>query len=432
MTQPMRIIVIDDDREMRQSLDHLMSASGWEVECLSRVEQLADRLPVFDPDVILSDVKMPGASGLDLLKEFDDPSSPPIVLISAHGDIPTAVDAMQAGAYSFLEKPYDPRRLLNLLRNAARQRRLRLGADRLKLRLAELSGLDRALPGEHVSIRSLREDVTELRDTRAPILLLGETGVGRAAVARALHDLSDNPSAPFVVVNCADKAALGAVIDSKDGLGAGASGGALVLEDLGATPETLQSPLLKAIEAETDQLRTGAFRLIATADADLEEAVKAGAFRRDLFYRLSAELLTIPPLRDRGEDIALIYAQVLAEHAAVYETTAPELTADDFAMLLAHEWPGNMRELRHIAERHVLAARRGRGSVAEALRMDDDLGDAPETLREAVAVFERRLIARALKANAGRMDDAANALGIGRRTLNEKIVKLGLDKSKVL
>ena len=137
-------------------------------------------------------------------------------------------------------------------------------------------------------------------------------------------------------------------------------------------------------------------------------------------------------MRDRGEDIALIYAQVLAEHAAVYETTAPELTADDFAMLLAHEWPGNMRELRHIAERHVLAARRGRGSVAEALRMDDDFGDAPETLREAVAVFERRLIARALKAHAGRMDDAANALGIGRRTLNEKIVKLGLDKSKVI
>lgn len=432
MTLPMRIIVIDDDREMRQSLDHLMSAAGWEVECLSRVEQLADRLPVFDPDVILSDVQMPGASGLDLLKEQDEALSPPIVLISAHGDIPMAVDAMQAGAYSFLEKPYDPRRLLNLLRNAARQRRLRLGADRLKLRLAELSGLDRALPGEHASIRSLREDITELRDTRAPILLLGETGVGRAAVARALHDLSSNPAAPFLVVNCAEPDALSKVIDDKSGLGAGVNGGALVLEDVGATQEHFQSPLLRAIEAETDQLRAGAFRLIATGDTGLEAAVRAGDFRLDLFYRLSAELLTIPPLRERGEDIALIYTQVLAEHAAVYETAAPEVTADDFAMLLAHEWPGNMRELRHIAERHVLAARRGRGSVSEALRMEDDLGDAPATLREAVAVFERRLIAGALKTHAGRMDDAANALGIGRRTLNEKIVKLGLDKSKVL
>ncbi len=172
--------------------------------------------------------------------------------------------------------------------------------------------------------------------------------------------------------------------------------------------------------------------LVSSAEAGIEGKVETGTFRRDLFYRLSAVVLSLPPIRDRRDDIPLLFSHFIAEHAMLYETEAPETTAEDFAALLAHEWPGNIRELRHIAERRILAARRGRESVAEALRLDDDLGDTPDTLREAVAAFERRLIARALKTHAGRMGEVAEALGIGRRTLNEKIVKLGLDKSALL
>ncbi|MEM7270370.1 MAG: sigma 54-interacting transcriptional regulator, partial [Pseudomonadota bacterium] len=338
----------------------------------------------------------------------------------------------QAGAYSFLEKPYDPRRLLTLLRNAAHQRRLRQDADRLRRRLADLSGLDRALPGNHPPIRVLRDEITELRDAKAAVLLQGEAGVGKLATARAMHDLGANPAGPFVVVTCSDPAQLKDALEDERSLIVRASDGTLVLDDVSAAAADLQAPLQRLLETAADNLRSGSFRLIATSDQGLEEAVASGAFRRDLYYQLSAVLLTIPPLRERGEDIALIYAQSLAETAAVYETETPEVNADDIAALLAHNWPDNLRELRHIAERHVLAARRGRGSVAEALRLDVYLGDTPETLREAVAAFERRLIARALKQHEGRMDDVAEGLGIGRRTLNEKIVKLGLDKSQVL
>ena len=433
----MRVIVIDDDQEMRRSLDHLLASAGWEVETLSRGEQLAARLPVFDPDVILTDMRMPGISGMELLKSQGNPANPPFVLISAHGDIPLAVEAMQAGAYTFLEKPYDPRRLLTLLRNAARSRRLRQGADRLRSRLADLSGLDRVLMGDAPVIRELRDEITDLSDARAAALLLGEAGVGKSAVARAMHDLSARAAEPFITLDFAmtPTAQIEAELTGSDG-GRNAidraQGGTLFLNEVGQCPPDLQAVLFRALESAADDLRDGSLHLVSSAEALIEGEVEVGAFRRDLFYRLSAVVLSLPPIRDRRDDIPLLFSHFIAEHAMLYETEAPETTAEDFAALLAHEWPGNIRELRHIAERRILAARRGRGSVAEALRLEDDLGDTPDTLREAVAAFERRLIAKALKTHAGRMDEVAEALGIGRRTLNEKIVKLGLDKSALL
>ncbi len=433
----MRVIVIDDDQEMRRSLDHLLTSAGWEVETLSRGEQLAARLPIFDPDVILTDMRMPGISGMELLKSQGDPANPPFVLISAHGDIPLAVEAMQAGAYTFLEKPYDPRRLLTLLRNAARSRRLRLGADRLRSRLADLSGLDRVLMGDAPVIRDLRDEITDLSDARAAVLLLGEAGVGKAAVARAMHDLSDRAAGPFITLDFAitptDQIEADLIVANGGRTAIDrAQGGTLFLNEVGQCTPDHQAILFRALESVSESLRAGSLHLISSAEAGIEAEVEAGAFRRDLFYRLSAVVLSLPSIRERRDDIPLLFSHFIAEHAALYETEAPETTAEDFAALLAHDWPGNIRELRHIAERRILAARRGRGSVAEALRLDDDLGDTPDTVREAVAAFERRLIAKALKAHGGRMDEVAEALGIGRRTLNEKIVKLGLDKSAVL
>ncbi|MFV2092528.1 MAG: sigma-54-dependent transcriptional regulator, partial [Hyphomicrobiales bacterium] len=379
-----RVMVVEDDREMRDSLAHLLTKAGWQVETLNRGEAVARRLEDTSPDVILSDVRMPGMSGLDLLRSLAGTLAPPVVLVSAHGDIPMAVKAMQDGAYSFLEKPFDPHRLLNVLRHGARQHRQTLETTRLKTRLARLSGLDRILLGESSGIKALREDVFALADIDAPVMLLGETGTGKELVARALHDLGPRAGGPFVPVNCAAiplehfEASMFGIADGAPGTLSNADGGTLFLDEIGACPVELQAKLLRAIETQEFTLLGGAtpsrvnIRVLSASNEKLDEAVVDARFRQDLLFRLNTMVLTLAPLRDRREDIPLLYAHFLEQQAALYEIQAPETGVDDIAALMSHDWPGNVRELRNVTERRVLAARRGHGTVAEAIRRDGE------------------------------------------------------------
>jgi len=438
------VLIVDDDRSMRASLVDLLEAAGWRAEALARATLVADLLPGLQPDVILSDVRMPGMSGLDLLAALDRSTAPPMVLISAHGDIPMAVQAIQNGAYSFVEKPYDPRRLLSILRHAAEQHRMAKGTERLKQRLARLSGLDRVLLGRTTDITRVRQDVLDLADTDATMLLQGETGTGKEVVARALHDLGPRADAPFLALNCAAIAEpsfeteMFGVKGETTGKLVAANGGTLFLDEIAACPMPVQAKLLRVIE-EKELTPIGSttpvqlsLRIVSASNEDADMAVRDGRLRQDLLFRLNTVVLTLPPLRARRDDISLLFTHFLDHYARVYEVAVPDLTHDDMAALLAHDWPGNVRELRNAAERRVLAARRGGGSVADAIRADHGPEDVPDTLREAVAVFERELIGKAIRAHEGRMDAVAEALGIGRRTLNEKIVKLGLDKDALL
>lgn len=442
-SRPFSILVIDDDRSMRQSLAELLEAAGWQVTTVARASAGLERLDALGPDVILSDVRMPGMSGLELL-EVLPPEAPPLVLISAHGDIPMAVKAMQDGAYSFVEKPYEPRRLLAILRHAAEQHRMQQSNARLKARLFELSGLDRVLLGQSAPVVQLRQDILDLADTGTAVLIIGETGTGKELAARALHDLGPNADAPFLALNCAalSAATFEAEMFGVDGGPGGrllaASGGTLFLDEICSCPLDVQAKLLRVIE-DKQILPVGGqmpvpvnFRVVTATNEDVDLAVTEGRLRKDLLFRLNTMVLTLPPLRQRRDDLTLLTTHFLEKFAMLYETAVPEITQDDLAVLLAHEWPGNVRELRSICERRVLAARRGGGSMASAIRIDQHPDDVPDTLREAVAAFERELIGKAIKAHEGRMDAAAEALGIGRRTLNEKIVKLGLDKSALL
>lgn len=438
-----KILVVEDDRSMRESLMHLLDAAGWVVAAIGDPTQAIAALAGFSPDVILSDVRMPKLSGLALLRALPE-GAPPMVLISAHGDIPTAVEAMGAGAYSFMEKPFDPRRLLNVLKNAADRHRLSQDAARLRQRLRRLSGLDRVLLGQSAAIAELREQVIDYAEAAASVLILGETGTGKELVARALHDLGPRAAKPFAALNCAMisdetfEARVFGVSGGEPGAMASADGGTLFLDALGACSAGVQAKFLRAADRmEIHPIGAGGpqrvdLRWIAAASDPLETAAAEGRFREDLLYRLGALILRLPPLRERREDIPLLFEHFVGDYAALYEIDAPEATAEDLTAMMAYDWPGNVRELRNIAERRVLAAKRGRGSVAGAIGRDADLFEAPETLREAVAAFERQLIAKAIRAHAGRMDAVAASLGIGRRTLNEKIVKLGLDKSKLL
>lgn len=442
---PFSVLVVDDDKLMRQSLLALLEAAGWQVEALSRANQVQAALGQSIPDVILSDVRMPGMSGLELLDQLTAmEAAPPLVLISAHGDIPMAVQAVQDGAYSFLEKPYEPRRLLSVLQNAAERARMRQSNERLTARLYQLSGLDRTVLGRSSVIDALRQDILALADVKAPVLLRGETGTGKDLAARALHDLGPTPGAPFLALNCAGLSAetFEADMFGTEGGQRGrllmAVGGTLYLDEICACPMPVQAKLLRVIE-DKEILPIGAshpvaisFRIISSTNEDPDSAVSTGRLRTDILYRLNAAVLDVPPLRQRRDDLALLARQFLNHAARVYDISRPDLSHDDLAALHAHDWPGNVRELRHVCERRCLAARRGTGSMADAIRSDQTLDDVPPTLREAVAAFERELIAKAIRNHHGRMDDTAEALGIGRRTLNEKIVKLGLDKDALL
>ncbi len=444
MIEKHRIWVIDDDREMRDSLTELLESGGFEVQTLTRADGVLEKLRSQTPDVLLCDVRMPGMSGIELLSALKGEASVPLVLMSAHGDIPMAVDAIQEGAYSFLEKPFDPRRLLKLLSNAAQLRRLSVTAERLKDRLSDLSGLDRILLGNAKSIVQLRQEILDLSDSTANVMLLGDTGTGKELVARALHDLGPRSAGPFVPVHFASipiamfEETLFGVKDGSDGLLDKAEGGTLFLDELGAIPLEIQAKLLRVIETKqftrvgSVEIRQSDYRIVSADMEKLESALSSGAFREDLYFRLNTIMLSLPALKDRREDIPLIYADFLNQFATTYEITAPEITSDDLSMLMSYDWPGNVRELRSVSERRILAARRGGGSVAAALQKDGGEDDVPENLRGAVAAFERQLIAKALATHQGKMDAVAEALGIGRRTLNEKIVKLGLNKDEIL
>ena len=442
--RPFRVLIADDDKAMRHSLVSLLDAAGWQTEAVARADLVVARVAANAPDVILSDVRMPGMSGLELLRSLQGQAAPPMVLISAHGDIPIAVQAIRDGAYSFVEKPYEPRRLLTILQHAAEQNRMRRDNAVLRQRLLELSGLDRVLLGHSDDIKALRRDVVDLAQTETSVLIRGETGTGKELVARALHDLGPRTDAPFLALNCAALPAEGferqmfGSVDGGQGTLAAANGGTLFLDEVCACPVAVQAKLLRVIE-DGQLWPVGAsapvpvnLRVIAATNEDPDQAVADGRFRADLMFRLNTVVLAIPPLRQRRDDLTLLLTHFLLDQARVYEIAPPDLSREDLAALMAHDWPGNVRELRSVAERRVLSARRGAGSIAAALRPDQSAEEVPDTLREAVAAFERELIGKAIRAHQGRMDAVAEALGIGRRTLNEKIVKLGLDKDALL
>ena len=444
MTEKYTIMVMDDDAEMRRSLTILLERSGWDVQAFGDAQSGLSRLDSIAPEVILSDVRMPGLSGLDVLDRLAGRDAPPLVLISAHGDISMAVDAIHMGAYSFLEKPFEPRRLLSVLRHAAQQYRLVQTAKRMRDQLVSLSGLDRVLLGDSPHIAQLKSEAIDLAATTAPVLIRGETGTGKELIARALHRLGPRRDSYFVALNCAtlDPARAEDQIfgnaDTLRGCFRQADGGTLFLDEVGACPLPVQAKLLRATETGlirpvgSDHDVQTDVRIVAATNEDLNQMVAAGGFRADFLFRLNTFQMHLPRLADRRDDIILLFENFVAQLSEIYEINPITSTADDIAALMAHPWPGNVRELRHVAERRVLAARRGGGSVAQALRADDPHDDVPATLREAVAGFERTLIAQAITSHEGRMDAVAEALGIGRRTLNEKIVKLGLEKSKLL
>ncbi|GHS80997.1 Fis family transcriptional regulator [Pseudomonas sp. PAGU 2196] len=442
-----QVILVDDDPHLRQALSQTLDLAGLKVVALADAQGLAERIEADWPGVVVSDIRMPGIDGLQLLEQLHGRDSElPVLLITGHGDVPLAVQAMRAGAYDFLEKPFASDALLDSVRRALALRRLVLDNRSLRLALSDRQQLATRLVGQSPTMLRLREQIGALAGTRADVLILGETGAGKEVVARALHDLSSRRDGPFVAINAgalAESVVESELFGHEPGAFTGAqkrrigkfefaNGGTLFLDEIESMSLDVQVKLLRMLQERVverlggNQLIPLDIRIIAATKEDLRQSADQGRFRADLYYRLNVAPLRIPPLRERGDDILVLF-QHFADAASQRHGLPPHtLQPAQRALLLRHDWPGNVRELQNVAERFALGLELALDGQAPAA--------APPTaavltgnLSEQVEQFERSLIAAELAQPHSSMRSLAEALGIPRKTLHDKLRKHSLN-----
>ncbi|RJX73136.1 sigma-54 dependent transcriptional regulator [Pseudomonas sp. LS-2] len=437
------VIVVDDEMPIRQAVEQWLSLSGFDVQVFSRAEDCLARIPEHFPGVVLSDVRMPGMSGLELLSQLQKRDADlPIILLTGHGDVPMAVDAMRDGAYDFLEKPFTPETLLGSLRRALEKRTLVLENRRLHELADNRSRLDATLLGLSPAMQTLRRQVQDLAQLPVNVLIRGETGSGKEMVAHCLHEFGPRANKPFVAVNCAaipeqlfeaelfghESGAFTGAQGKRIGKLEFAHGGTLFLDEIESMPLAQQVKLLRVIQDRrlerlgSNQSIEVDLRIIAATKPDLLEEAKAGRFREDLAYRLNIAELRLPPLRERREDIPLLFGHFSRQAAERMGRRAPTLTGDQLTHLLSHDWPGNVRELANAAERQVLG-------LDNPASVDMPAGKSLAAQQEA---FEAHCLRAALSRHHGDIKAVLNELQLPRRTLNEKMQRHGLVREMFL
>ncbi|TWH76311.1 two-component system C4-dicarboxylate transport response regulator DctD [Azomonas agilis] len=447
-----QVVLIDDDAHLRQALSQTLDLAGLHVVSLGTAKGLAARLPLDWPGVIVSDIRMPVVDGMELLKQVKARDVElPVLLITGHGDVPLAVQAMRSGAYDFLEKPFSSDALLDSVRRALEVRRLVLENRSLRLALADRQQLSARLLGQSAGIQHLREQISALAATQADVLILGETGAGKEVVARALHDLSSRKNRPFVAINAgalAESVVESELFGHEPGAFTGAqkrrigkfefaNGGTLFLDEIESMSLEVQVKLLRLLQERVlerlggNQLIPLDIRVIAATKEDLRQAADQGRFRADLYYRLNVALVRIPALRERREDILLLF-QHFAEAAAVrHGLPVRKTTLEQRSQLLCHDWPGNVRELQNTAERFALGLELGldrrEGVETQGFSLQLPKGGS---LGQQVEAFERALIQAELARGHTALRTAAEALGLPRKTLYDKLKKHGLSFSE--
>jgi two-component system C4-dicarboxylate transport response regulator DctD len=440
-----QVVLIDDDPHLRQALSQTLDLAGLKVCALTEAQGLASRIERDWPGVVVSDIRMPGLDGLQLLEQLHAQDAElPVLLITGHGDVPLAVQAMRAGAYDFLEKPFASDALLDSVRRALALRRLVLDNRSLRMALSDRQQLSARLVGQSAPMARLREQIGALAATKADVLILGETGAGKEVVARALHDLSARRSGPFVAINAgalAESVVESELFGHEPGAFTGAqkrrigkfefaNGGTLFLDEIESMSMDVQVKLLRLLQERVlerlggnQQIRLD-IRVIAATKEDLRQAADQGRFRADLYYRLNVASLRIPPLRERGEDVLMLFQHYADAAAERHGLPARELQPGQRALLLRHTWPGNVRELQNAAERFALGLEleldSGEPGPAQ-LSVASDGG-----LSDQVEQFEKTLIAAEMARPHSSVRSLAEALGIPRKTLHDKLRKHGL------
>lgn len=443
MAQTMTVAIVDDEPDMRESISQWLSLSGFHTETFPSAEEALKAIGPDWPGVVISDIRMPGMDGMAFLKRLmGQDSGLPVIMITGHGDVPMAVEAMRLGAMDFMEKPFNPDRMTELAKKAMQARRITLDNRALRRDLSEGQQVMSKLVGASPAMDRLREDILDLGQADGHVLIDGETGTGKTLVAHALHAVGPRASRKFVPISCAafaDEAlSLRLFGPVEDGLPAveEARGGTLCLEDIEALSEPLQARLLAFI---ADQGQPAETRIIAISNARGEGRRAEDSLRPDLFYRLSALKITVPALRQRGEDILSLFTRMTEQFAEEYGCEPPQVTAQEAAQLLQAPWPGNVRQLINVAERAVLQNRRGSGSIASLLMADGEdshTADATTTegkpLKEYVESFEKMLLDNTMRRHKGAISAVMDELCLPRRTLNEKMAKYGLSRGDYL
>ena len=442
MARVMKIMIVDDEMDMRQSVSQWLALSGYDTKTYASAEEALCHLSLDYAGIVVTDISMPTMDGMTFLKKIMVMDSTlPVILVTGHGDVPIAVEAMRLGAFDFLEKPFDPDRMTEIAKRATQNRRIVLDSRALRRELSDGSGLVKKLIGTSGVMQRLREDLLDWGQADGHVLIDGEIGTGKSLVAHALHAVGPRAGRKIIAFSCAawseDQLVtklFGPTADGTLPLVEEARGGTLCLEDIEVMSHPAQSRLLAFMN---EQGTPPQIRIIAICNDHAPDKTVEGALRPDLFYRLSAMTITLPPLRQRGEDILTIFTQMAQKFSEEYGCDTPILTTQEAAQLLQAPWPGNVRQLINITERAVLQSRRGLGAVVALLLADDDIaGPALTTegkpLKDYVESFERMLIDTAMRHHKGNISAVMDELSLPRRTLNEKMAKYHLVRSDYL
>ena len=452
------VLVVDDERNMRLSLQSILSDEGYPVRLAESAEMALGFLESGERFLmVITDVRLGGLNGVEFMKRCRERwPDLPVLMMTAHATPRLAVEAIQAGAFGYLPKPFAPEELLHALQRCAERHRLLQENARLRARAGDPIRLEQII-GESPRMLELRRLIQTVAPANATVLILGESGTGKELVAGAIHSLSERRDNPYVRINCAaipeslleselfghEKGAFTGALKQKPGRVEEADGGTIFLDEIGDMSRPLQAKLLRFLEdgsftrvGGNEELRVDV-RLIAATNRDIVAAIKDNQFREDLFHRLNVVQFRPPPLRDRAEDVALLAEHFLRHFSVAMKKAVPRLSAGARAKLLAHHWPGNVRELRNAIERAVILETTGeiqaRSLPDFALESGLRKGDAPpalptepRSLDEHLARFERELIMATLEAAGGSITRAAEQLQLSRHALRYRMQRHNL------
>ena len=444
--QDISVLIVDDELSVRDSLYRWFKSYGCRVDSAQDAYEALNKYKGQNWDIVLLDIKMPGMDGVELQRRLKEINENTIrIMITAYASVDTAVQALKEGAYDYISKPINPAQLDHIIRNAIEKRRLVSEAAVLRQKIEDLS-LPEEIIGESQGIRKVLEMVAEVAKTDATVMIRGESGTGKELIARAIHANSKRRYFPIIIINCGaypeglleseifghEKGAFTGAQFTRRGKLELADKGTLFFDEIGNISMKMQMDLLRVIETKQfsrlggEKMITTDFRVVSATNQDLEQDVKEGKFREDLYYRLNVFTVVLPPLRERATDIPLLVEYFLDKFAKTMNKPVEGFSPEALDLLVHYPWPGNVRELRNIIERAMVVVKGKRIEVSDlSLPLDrESYASAAESLEEA----ERLHIQRILNRTDWNISQAASLLGIERVTLYSKIKKYGLQK----